>query len=59
MLNLGGGYKVARMSHEKGTTLQTDCAVVKEVFEEFAKTDEHHRKVSCHRMPRVRYDMIC
>jgi diaminopimelate decarboxylase len=31
VLNLGGGYKVARMSHEKGTKLETDCAVVKEV----------------------------
>mmetsp|Transcript_54824 Transcript_54824/g.129308 ORF Transcript_54824/g.129308 Transcript_54824/m.129308 type:complete len:424 (-) Transcript_54824:222-1493(-) len=35
-LNLGGGYKVGRMSTEKGTNLQTDCAVVKDVFEEFA-----------------------
>jgi diaminopimelate decarboxylase len=35
-LNLGGGYKVARMKTEKGTNLQTDCAVVKDVFEEFA-----------------------
>jgi len=34
-LNLGGGYKVARMKTEKGTNLQTDCAVVKDVFEEF------------------------
>ena len=36
-LNLGGGYKVARMKTEKGTNFQTDCAVVKDVFEEFAK----------------------
>ena len=35
-LNLGGGYKVARMKTDKGTNLQTDCAVVKDVFEEFA-----------------------
>ena len=31
-LNLGGGYKVGRMAHEKGTTLATDCSVVKDVF---------------------------
>jgi hypothetical protein len=31
VLNLGGGYKVARMTTDKGTTLATDCAVVKEV----------------------------
>ena len=36
ILNLGGGYKVARMKTDKGTNLQTDCAVVKDVFEEFA-----------------------
>lgn len=31
-LNLGGGYKVGRMLTDKGTTLATDCAVVKDVF---------------------------
>ena len=33
-LNLGGGYKVARMKTDQGTNLQLDCAVVREVFEE-------------------------
>ncbi len=33
-LNLGGGYKVARMSDEKGTDLQTVGAPVREAFEE-------------------------
>ncbi len=34
--NLGGGYKVARMPHEKGTDLQVVGAPVKRLFEEFA-----------------------
>jgi len=38
-LNLGGGYKVGRMFNEKGTTLSTDCAVVQEVFSDFAAKD--------------------
>ena len=36
VLNLGGGYKVARMHTDKGTNLQTDCAVVKDEFEQFS-----------------------
>ena len=35
-LNLGGGYKVARMSDEKGTDLQECGAPVRELFEQFA-----------------------
>jgi diaminopimelate decarboxylase len=35
-LNLGGGYKVARMPTEKGTDLQTVGAPVREAFERFA-----------------------
>lgn len=35
-LNLGGGYKVARMAHEKATDLQVVGAPVKKLFEEFA-----------------------
>ena len=35
-LNLGGGYKVARMPSEKGTDLQTVGAPVREAFERFA-----------------------
>ena len=35
-LDLGGGYKVARMAHEKGTDLQIIGAPVKRLFEEFA-----------------------
>mmetsp|Transcript_67877 Transcript_67877/g.167634 ORF Transcript_67877/g.167634 Transcript_67877/m.167634 type:complete len:425 (+) Transcript_67877:46-1320(+) len=38
-LNLGGGYKVGRMLTDKGTTLATDCAVVKDVFADFAAKD--------------------
>jgi diaminopimelate decarboxylase len=34
--NLGGGYKVARMPHEKGTDLQVIGTPVKRLFEEFA-----------------------
>jgi len=36
-LNLGGGYKVARMPHEVGTNLQACGAPVAEMFEAFAK----------------------
>ena len=36
-LNLGGGYKVGRMSYEKSTDLQVVGAPVKEAFEAFAK----------------------
>jgi len=35
-LNLGGGYKVARMPDEKGTDLQECGAPVRELFEQFA-----------------------
>lgn len=35
-LNLGGGYKVGRMSYEKSTDLQVVGAPVKEAFEAFA-----------------------
>ena len=34
--DLGGGFKVARMAHEKGTDLQIIGAPVKRLFEEFA-----------------------
>ncbi len=34
--DLGGGFKVARMGHEKGTDLQIVGAPVKRLFEEFA-----------------------
>ncbi|MDR2513513.1 MAG: diaminopimelate decarboxylase [Puniceicoccales bacterium] len=36
-LNLGGGYKVARVSSEKGTDLQRVGAPVREAFEEIAR----------------------
>lgn len=36
ILNLGGGYKVARVSSEKGTDLQACGAPVRELFEQFA-----------------------
>ena len=36
ILDLGGGFKVARMAHEKGTDLQIVGAPVKRLFEEFA-----------------------
>ena len=36
-LNLGGGYKVARMEDEKATDLQEIGTPVKKLFEEFAK----------------------
>ncbi|MBM3233721.1 diaminopimelate decarboxylase [Candidatus Pacearchaeota archaeon] len=36
-LNLGGGYKVARMSYEKATDLQECGKPVKEAFKEFAR----------------------
>lgn len=35
-LDLGGGFKVARMAHEKGTDLQIVGSPVKRLFEEFA-----------------------
>jgi len=35
-LDLGGGFKVARMAHEKGTDLQVVGAPVKQLFENFA-----------------------
>lgn len=41
-LNLGGGYKVARMSDEKGTDLQTVGAPVKALFERFAAETGRH-----------------
>lgn len=37
ILNLGGGYKVARMSYETGTDLQEIGKPVKEAFERFAE----------------------
>jgi len=37
-LNLGGGYKVARMRGEKATDLQVIGAPVKQLIEEFAET---------------------
>jgi len=36
-LNLGGGYKVGRMSYEKSTDLQTVGDPVKKAFQDFAK----------------------
>ena len=36
-LDLGGGYKVGRMSHEPSTDLQAIGQPVKEAFENFAK----------------------
>lgn len=36
-LNLGGGFKVGRMSHEKSTDLQLVGTPVRAAFEEFAK----------------------
>ena len=38
-LNLGGGYKVARVASEKGTDPQVVGAPVKVAFEKFAQTD--------------------
>lgn len=35
-LNLGGGFKVARMPHEKATDLQVVGAPIRRLFEEFA-----------------------
>ena len=43
ILNLGGGYKVGRMSYEKSTDLQVVGAPVKAVFERFAQ--ETGRKI--------------
>eukprot|EP00929_Paragymnodinium_shiwhaense_P059825 TRINITY_DN2992_c0_g3_i4.p1 TRINITY_DN2992_c0_g3~~TRINITY_DN2992_c0_g3_i4.p1 ORF type:complete len:717 (-),score=208.90 TRINITY_DN2992_c0_g3_i4:384-2534(-) len=37
IMNLGGGYKVARMTTEKSTDMQVVGAPVKEVFEKFFK----------------------
>ena len=42
-LNLGGGYKVARMDHEVGTDLQQCGAPVADLFREFA--DETGREI--------------
>jgi diaminopimelate decarboxylase len=39
ILNLGGGYKVARMATEKGTNPQVIGAPVKIAFEQFAQTE--------------------
>lgn len=39
VLNLGGGYKVARLATEKGTDPQVIGAPVKEAFEKFAQVD--------------------
>ena len=44
-LNLGGGYKVARMATDKFTDLQECGAPVKETFESFAKNFRLHAKV--------------
>ena len=38
-LNLGGGFKVGRMSYEVSTDLQVVGATVKEAFKTFAKED--------------------
>lgn len=43
-LNLGGGYKVGRMSFEQSTDLQTVGSPVKELFERFA--EEYGRKLT-------------
>lgn len=43
-LNLGGGYKVGRMSFEQSTDLQTVGTPVKELFERFA--EEYGRKLT-------------
>lgn len=43
ILNLGGGYKVGRMSYEKSTDLQVVGAPVKAAFERFAQ--ETGRKI--------------
>lgn len=42
-LNLGGGYKVGRMSYEYSTDLLKVGAPVRDLFEEFAK--KHNRKL--------------
>lgn len=42
-LNLGGGYKIGRMSHEKTTDLQTVGAPVRDAFQELA--DETGRRI--------------
>ena len=39
VLNLGGGYKVARLATEKGTDPQVIGAPVKAAFEQFAQTE--------------------
>ncbi len=43
IVNLGGGYKVARMQEDKGTSLQKIGEPVKELFIEFAK--KHNRQL--------------
>lgn len=43
VLNLGGGYKVARIPSEKSTDLQEIGAPVKNLFEDFA--EQHGRKL--------------
>lgn len=42
-LNLGGGFKVGRMSYEPSTDLQVVGQSVKKAFENFAEV--HHRKI--------------
>ena len=44
-LNLGGGYKIARVTGEKGTDPQKIGVPVKQAFEDFAKTDGRKLKL--------------
>ena len=44
-LNLGGGYKIARVAGEKGTDPQKIGVPVKQAFEDFAKTDGRKLKL--------------
>ena len=44
-LNLGGGFKVARMADESATDLQEIGQPVKELFKEFAATTNRELKL--------------
>ena len=44
-LNLGGGYKVGRMSYEKSTDLQLVAEPVKQAFKAFAEETGHKIKL--------------
>jgi len=45
ILNLGGGYKIARVAGEKGTDPQKIGVPVKQAFEDFAKSDGRKLKL--------------